>query len=90
MISQELIIASLLIIEAILNPFSAASMYSGRKYFSILFHVKKCTLYFIKYGSAADNVNQFYIELIKMNLKKRFVNFCKKNYYHVPWTKSNA
>jgi hypothetical protein len=44
-ISKEIIIASLIIIKAILNPFSATFRVVRREYFSIIFNVIKCTLY---------------------------------------------
>jgi len=42
----------LFIIKAILNPFSASLhvIPNNREYFSIIFNMKKCTLYSIKYG----------------------------------------
>ncbi len=51
-ISKELIIASLFIIKAILSPcLSYLPCIVHREYFSIIFNVKKCTLYLIKYGN---------------------------------------
>ncbi len=49
-ISQELIIASLFIIKAILNPFLVTFHVLHREYFSIIFNVKKCAPYSLKYG----------------------------------------
>ncbi len=50
--SQEIIIASLFIIEAILNPFPILPCIVRREYFSNIFHVKKCALYSIKHGTS--------------------------------------
>jgi len=51
-ISQELIIASLFVIKAILKTFlSFHSCIVCREYFSIIFNLKKCALYSIKYGN---------------------------------------
>jgi len=52
LISQELIVASFFIIKAILNPFCIyLPCKVCREYFSIIFNVKKCALYSIKYGN---------------------------------------
>ncbi len=50
-ISKEYIIASLFIINAILNPVSATFYIVLREYFRFIFNVKKCTLYSIKYDT---------------------------------------
>jgi hypothetical protein len=56
--SQELIIASLFIIKAIFNPFPPTFPCKVRReYFSIIFNVKKCALYSIKYRM---QLNLFY------------------------------
>ncbi len=49
-ISQKIIIAGLFIIKAILNP-SSNTCIVRMEYFSIIFNVKKCALYFIKYNN---------------------------------------
>ncbi len=61
-ISKELIILSLVIIKRHLKPFlSYLPCIVCREYFSIIFNVKKCALYLIKYGKFKDTLLFFYL-----------------------------
>jgi len=55
-VSKEIIIASLFIIKAILNPFSATFHVVHREYFRIIFNVEKCALYLIKYSMHSKKI----------------------------------
>jgi hypothetical protein len=65
-ISQALIIASLFIIEAS-YALSYLPCIVHRVYFSIIFHLKRCTLYLIKYGNTGHRC----IKMLSLQLKQQ-------------------
>ena len=80
LISQKFIIASLFIIKAILKPFlSYLPCIVCRGYFSIIFNVKKCALYLIKYGTVKTYFIMFGWFEIQNNTHKRIKNFTHSN-----------
>ncbi len=97
-LSQESIIASLFIIKAILNPFSAT-------FHVIIFNVKKCALYSIKYGSLLhstlllfDKSRVIFATLVgsihklrsKWTILALALRFCKAKLAHFPLQTSSA